>query len=56
MTKQLTTMCLDIDGVVETQKCDVRFGIFDSTFQDYFWDFDNHGLRLVQLRFYTLAD
>lgn len=56
VTKELTTMCLDIDGVVENQKCDVRFGIFDNTFQDYFWDFDNHGVRLVQLRFYMLAD
>lgn len=56
VTKQLTTMCLDLDGVVEANPCDARYGIFDDDFQDYFWDFDNHGLRLVQLRFYPIAD
>jgi hypothetical protein len=49
-------MCLDLDGVVETNPCDARYGIFDEEFQEYFWDFDNHGLRLVQLRFYPIAD
>jgi hypothetical protein len=56
VTKQLTTMCLDLDGVVENNPCDARYGIFDEEFQEYFWDFDNHGLRLVQLRFYPIAD
>jgi hypothetical protein len=56
VTKQLTTMCLDLDGIVEANPCDARYGIFDEEFQDYFWDFDNHGLRLVQLRFYPIAD
>jgi hypothetical protein len=26
--------------------------LFDSDFYQYFWDYDNNGLRLVQLRFY----
>jgi hypothetical protein len=33
-----------------------RYGIFDSAFYQYFWDFDYNGLRLVQLRFYPLPD
>jgi hypothetical protein len=27
--------------------------LFDDEFQNYFWDYDNNGLRLVQLRFYA---
>ena len=37
-------------------RCDTRVGIFDPRLQGYFWDFDNHGLRLVQLRFYPIPD
>lgn len=29
--------------------------LFDSCFQDYFWDYDNNGLKLLQLRFYPIA-
>lgn len=29
-----------------------RYSIFDDTFEDYFWKYDNNGLRLLQLRFY----
>ena len=43
-------MDIDADTVLET----VRIPIFDSTFYQYFWDYDNHGLRLVQLRFYPV--
>ena len=49
VTKQLTTMCLDTDG---DGHCDARTGIFDTGFQGYFWDYDNNGLHLAQLRFY----
>lgn len=28
------------------------YNLFDPTFQGYFWDYDNYGLRLLQLRFY----
>jgi hypothetical protein len=53
VTKQLTTLCLDTyvdlnyDG-----KCDLRATLFENEFYQYFWDYDNHGLRLAQLRFY----
>jgi hypothetical protein len=53
VTRELTTLCLDtdLDGV-----CDTRVPIFGDGFQGFFWDYDNLGLRLAQLRFYPLAD
>ena len=51
VTKELTTLCLD--PVVDAEvKCDTRVGLFEAEFYDYFWNYDNHGLRLAQLRFY----
>ncbi len=29
-----------------------RYTIFDPIFEDYFWQYDNDGLRLLQIRFY----
>lgn len=29
------------------------YNLFDPRFQGYFWDYDNNGLRLLQLRFYS---
>jgi len=37
---------IDDDGVLE------QVALFDAAFYDYFWDYDNFGLRLAQLRFY----
>jgi hypothetical protein len=37
---------LDGDGTAE------RFPLFDDALEGYFWDFDNNGLKVVQLRFY----
>lgn len=51
-TKELTTIRADIDG---DGKVD-RVGIFSDALQTYFWDYDNNGLRLAQLRFYPIAD
>jgi len=39
----------DLDGTVE------RVNIFNDQFEDYFWDYDNQGLKLVQLRFYEVS-
>jgi hypothetical protein len=39
---------LDEDGNLE------RYPLFDEALQDYFWDYDNSGLKLVQLRFYEV--
>lgn len=42
---------IDGDGVeVEVKKG--RYPIFDDIFEDYFWRYENDGLRLLQLRFY----
>lgn len=50
VTTALTTMAVDLDGdgVLEV------VNIFDPALQDYFWNYDNRGLRLTQLRFYPL--
>jgi hypothetical protein len=37
---------VDGDGVAE------RYPLFDSRLQDYFWNYDNNGLKVLQLRFY----
>lgn len=51
VTKQLTTIYADInaDGKME------RVGIFDSRLEDYLWSYDNTGLKIAQLRFYSIA-
>jgi hypothetical protein len=53
VTKELTTLCLDtyVDANYDG-KCDERHLLFEDAVYQYFWDYDNHGLRLAQLRFY----
>ena len=60
VTKKLLTILvvddivfIDGDGVEQTIKAG-RYGIFDDTFEDYFWEYDNSGLKLLQLRFYPI--
>ena len=50
VSKQLLYVYADIDGdgVVD------RMPLFDERLQDYFWQYDNSGLKLLQLRFYEL--
>ena len=45
VTQELTT--LNYGGTA--------YNLFDPTFQGYFWDYDNNGMRLLQLRFYANA-
>lgn len=40
---------LDGDGNVE------RMPLFDDRLQDYFWSYDNRGLKILQLRFYQIS-
>jgi hypothetical protein len=40
---------LDGDGVLE------HYNLFNDALQDYFWEYDNDGLKLLQLRFYEVA-
>lgn len=51
VTQELTTMLLDTDG---DGNGDTRISLFDPMLQDYFWNYDNKGLRLAQLRFYMV--
>ena len=51
VTKELTTLCFDSDlGTVGIQL--VCEDIFTDSNKDYFWNYDNNGLRVAQLRFY----
>jgi hypothetical protein len=52
VTMELTTILYDFDGDGTPE----RIKIFDPAYQYYFWDYDNGGLKHVQLRFYKVAD
>jgi hypothetical protein len=48
VSKDLLTLYVDLgDGLK-------RYGLFDEEMQDYFWNYDNNGCKLVQLRFYEI--
>ena len=51
VSKQLLTACIDWDG---DGTCDQRIFLFSDDAFEYFWDYDNKGLRLAQLRFYEV--
>ena len=57
VTKEMTTLVLvvdeDGDGVFDDT---IRIGIFDPLLYQYYWDYDNNGLRLVQLRFVPVPE
>ncbi len=52
VTTSLTTVnaCFDVAGVLTCE----TVSLFDPVLQDYFWQYSNNGLRLLQLRFYPL--
>lgn len=51
VSKELLYIYVDLngDGTLE------RYPLFDSALQDYYWQYDNNGLRLMQLRFYPIS-
>jgi hypothetical protein len=51
VSKELLSLCLDTDGDLV---CDTREFLFDRELADYFWQYDNGGLKLAQLRFYEV--
>ncbi len=51
VSKELLSLCLDTDA---DTICDTRTFLFDDDNVDYFWSYDNDGLRLAQLRFYEI--
>lgn len=45
---------LDLDGDGTTDVTAGRYPLFDDALEGYFWDYDNNGLKLLQLRFYEV--
>jgi hypothetical protein len=50
VSKELLYVYADVngDGTVE------RYNLFDTALQDYYWQYDNNGLKVLQLRFYQV--
>ena len=48
VSKYLLYIYVDLDGNGKTE----RYPIFDEALQDYFWSYNNNGLKVLQLRFY----
>lgn len=51
VSKDLLYIYADLDGDGKTE----RYPLFDDTLQNYYWQYDNNGLKLVQLRFYPVS-
>lgn len=51
VSRELLYVYVDLDGDGKVE----RYSIFDDSLMDYFWDYDNNGLHLLQLRFYPIA-
>jgi hypothetical protein len=51
VSRELLYLYADVngDGTVE------RYNLFNDALQDYYWQYDNTGLRLLQLRFYQVS-
>ena len=50
VSRELLYIYVDLDGDGQTE----RYPLFDDALQDYYWNYDNNGLKLVQLRFYEV--
>ncbi len=50
VTNELTSIVVSFDGGITYQ----RVALFSGGLQDFFWQYSNKGLRLLQLRFYLL--
>jgi hypothetical protein len=50
VTKELLYIYVDLDGDGTAE----RYPLFSDALQDYFWSYDNNGMKLVQLRFYEV--
>ncbi|GAA4450554.1 hypothetical protein GCM10023189_11380 [Nibrella saemangeumensis] len=53
----LTDVALDTDddGVIDYTLKAGRYPIFDERLYGFFWEYDNQGLKLLQLRFYPIS-
>ncbi len=50
VSRQLLYMYVDLDGDGVAE----RYPLFDDALQEYFWAYDNQGLKLLQMRFYEI--
>ena len=51
VSKELLYVYADLNGDGTAE----RYPLFDTALQDYFWSYDNNGLKLAQLRFYEVS-
>jgi hypothetical protein len=51
VSRELLYLYVDLDGDGVTE----RYNLFNDALQDYFWSYDNQGLKLLQMRFYSVA-
>jgi hypothetical protein len=51
VSRELLYIYYDADGDGKAE----RYPLFDARMQDFFWAYDNSGLKLVQLRFYPCS-
>lgn len=64
VTQQMTTIVIDPDLEPDAYLActgdetgpDVRVELFDDCLYNYFWKFDNQGLRILQVRIYPIAE
>jgi hypothetical protein len=59
VTNELTSLVACIDQDPDPTVVDLfctRYALFRDEFTDFFWQYDNKGLRLAQVRFYRLDD
>jgi len=50
VSRELLYIYIDLDGDGNIE----RYPLFDDALQDYFWGYDNNGLKVLQLRFYEI--
>lgn len=66
ITDNLLHMTITVDGVTDpalatclgistTTSTTLNVFLFDNCFENYFWNYDNNGLKLLQLRFYHVT-
>ena len=51
VSKELLYIYVDLDG----DGSDERYNLFNDALEEYFWDYNNEGLKLAQLRFYDVS-
>ena len=50
VSRELLYIYADLDGDGTSE----RYPLFDDRLEDYFWSYDNNGLKVLQLRFYEI--